>query len=50
MSRQVPKNPETSHRHEDLRDLLVRIEEMGELRRLEGVSWNLEMGALSERV
>ena len=50
MSRQVPKNPETSHRHEDLRDLLVRIEEMGELRRLEGVSWNLEMGALSEMV
>ena len=50
MSRQVPRNPEMSHRHEDLRDLLVRIEEMGELQRLEGVSWNLEMGALSEMV
>jgi UbiD family decarboxylase len=37
-------------RHTDLRDLLERIEAMGELVRLDGVDWNLEMGALSEMV
>ena len=37
-------------RHEDLRDLINKIDEMGELERLEGVDWNLEMGALAEMV
>ncbi len=37
-------------RHEDLRDLIERIDQMGELERLDGVDWNLEMGALSEMV
>ncbi len=41
---------DTNNRHEDLRDLLVHIDEMGELKRLQGVSWDLEMGALSEMV
>ena len=46
----MPKKTETKDRHEDLRDLLVHIDEMGELQRLDGVSWDLEMGALSEMV
>jgi UbiD family decarboxylase len=37
-------------RHRDLRELLDRIDAMGELQRLSGVDWNLEMGALSEMV
>ena len=37
-------------RHKDLRDLLVRFEEIGELERIQGADWNLEMAALSEMV
>ncbi len=37
-------------RHEDLRDLLKRSDRMGELKRMDGVDWNLEMGALAEMV
>jgi UbiD family decarboxylase len=37
-------------RHDDLRDLLPVFEEMGELKRVEGASWNLEMSALAETV
>jgi hypothetical protein len=29
-----------------LRDWLIKVDEMDELRRLEGVDWNLEMGAI----
>ncbi len=32
--------------YEDLRDLLERFDEMGELARVEGADWNLEIGAL----
>ena len=38
------------NRHKDLRDFLDRVEGMGELRQLDGVDWNLEMGALAEMV
>ncbi len=34
----------------DLRELIARFEEMGELERVEGADWNLEIGALSETV
>ena len=34
--------------HEDLRDYLDRVERIGEMRRIAGVSWDLEMGAISE--
>ncbi len=37
-------------RHEDLRDLIERIDQMGELERVEGADWNLEMGTLAEMV
>ena len=37
-------------RHKDLRDFLTRVDDMGELYRLDGVDWNLEMGALAEMV
>ena len=36
--------------HEDLRDWLARVEAAGELMRLDGVDWNLEMGAVAEMV
>ncbi|MDP6175727.1 MAG: UbiD family decarboxylase, partial [Rhodospirillales bacterium] len=32
----------------DLRDMIGRIDDMGELLRLDGVDWNLEIGALQE--
>src|SRR6266850_1856702 len=32
----------------DLRDWIQKVDEMGELRRVEGVDWNLEMGAITE--
>jgi len=32
---------------EDLRDWLVKVEEMGELQRVEGADWDLEIGAIS---
>ena len=37
-------------RHNDLRDLLLRFEEIGELERIQDADWNLEMAALAELV
>ncbi len=34
--------------YDDLRDLLMRFDEMGELERIDGADWNLEVGAVSE--
>ncbi|MEE8213649.1 MAG: UbiD family decarboxylase [Alphaproteobacteria bacterium] len=34
--------------HEDLREYLDRVERSGELKRIDDVSWDLEMGAISE--
>ena len=34
--------------HEDLREYLDRVERAGELKRIDDVSWDLEMGAISE--
>lgn len=34
----------------DLRELVARLEEMGEVESVEGADWNLEIGALSETV
>lgn len=36
--------------HEDLREWLERAEELGELMRVEGVDWNLEMGSVAEMI
>ena len=36
--------------YDDLRDLLERFEEMGEVERIDGADWNLEIGAVSETV
>ena len=36
--------------HVDLRDWLTRVDAIGELTKIEGVDWNLEMGVIaSER-
>jgi len=48
-----PEPVETPRRNEgyqDLRDLLVRFEEMGELEKIDGADWKLEIGAVSETV
>ena len=34
----------------DLRELLARFEEMGEVAHVDGADWNLEVGAVSETV
>lgn len=36
--------------HVDLRDWLQRVESIGELMRVSGVDWNLEMGAVAEMI
>ncbi|MEE8334338.1 MAG: UbiD family decarboxylase [Alphaproteobacteria bacterium] len=36
--------------YRDLRDLLDRFEEMGELEKIDGADWNLEIGAVAETV
>jgi len=36
--------------HTDLRDWLERVEALGELQRISGVHWNLEMGAVAEMI
>ena len=36
--------------HEDLREWIERTEAMGELMRVEGVDWNLEMGSVAEMI
>jgi 4-hydroxy-3-polyprenylbenzoate decarboxylase len=35
-------------RHDDLREFIARAEAIGEVKRVDGVDWNLEMGAISE--
>ncbi|MFQ5914537.1 MAG: UbiD family decarboxylase [Nitrospinota bacterium] len=46
----IKKKSKPSGRHGDLRDLLDRIEQIGELERVDGADWNLEIGALAEMV
>ena len=36
--------------HEDMREFIARAEEQGELLRISGADWNLEMGTLGEIV
>jgi 4-hydroxy-3-polyprenylbenzoate decarboxylase len=36
--------------HVDLRDWLTRVDAIGELTKIEGVDWNLEMGAVAEMI
>ena len=42
------KAPRRNEGYEDLRDLLERFEEMGEVAHVNGADWNLEVGAVSE--
>lgn len=44
------KPPAPERRHDDLRDLLATLDAMGELERIDGAHWDLEIGALSEMV
>jgi UbiD family decarboxylase len=41
---------EFSKPHEDLRDWIERVSSVGELMRVSGVNWNLEMGAVAEMI
>ncbi len=36
--------------HADLREWIARVEALGELKRVSGVDWNLEMGAIAEMI
>ena len=36
--------------HEDLREWLARVEQIGELKVIEGADWNLEIGAIAEMI
>ena len=36
--------------HEDLREWIDRAESLGELMRVDGVDWNLEMGSVAEMI
>ena len=45
-----PAEKSTRPRHEGLRDLIEKSDEMGELRVIDGADWNLEIGALVEMV
>ena len=40
--------PRRNEGYQDLRDLLERFEEMGEVAHVDGADWNLEVGAISE--
>src|SRR5256885_9329473 len=42
--------PETSTAFADLREYIAWIEARGELRRLSGAHWNLEIGVLTEQL
>ncbi len=50
-NRQTAESPATEafqSSYKDLREWITAVDEMGELRRIEGADWNLEIGALSE--
>ena len=40
--------PRRNEGYQDLRDLLKKFEEMGEVAHVEGADWNLEVGAIAE--
>ena len=41
---------QSEYPHEDLRDLIGRVDEIGELKRIDGVDWDLELGAILEMI
>lgn len=53
-SKDQPKGPskfkEYSAPHADLREWLDRTESMGELQKIDGAEWNLEIGAVAEMI
>ena len=49
-SSSVASKARANYGYEDLRDLITQFDEMGELARVEGADWNLEIGAGSETV
>ena len=46
----IAERPETSTAFADLREYIAWIEARGELRRLSGAHWNLEIGVLTEQL
>lgn len=49
-SENAPRNVKPNAGYEGLRDLLEQFEEMGELEKVDGADWNLEISAVSETV
>ncbi len=47
---QPPRFNAYNHPHEDLREFIARAEEAGEILRIKGADWNLELGTLAEIV
>ncbi len=47
---QSPRFNAYNHPHEDLREFIARAEEAGEILRIKGADWNLELGTLAEIV
>jgi len=47
MLRATTPSAARTERHADLRDAIERFEAAGELLRIRGASWNLEMGTLA---
>ena len=50
MSSDLEEKNKNLTRHVDLRDLLERFKEIGELEIIEGADWNLELATLGELV
>lgn len=49
-SHQVKSNQQRNEGYSDLRDLIERFEEMGEIEKVNGADWNLEVAAVAETV
>ena len=49
-SHQVKSNQQRNEGYSDLRDLIERFEEMGEIEKVNGANWNLEVAAVAETV
>ena len=50
MNEHVAKPASSNGPYTDLRDLLQRVDAIGELKRISGADWNLEMGCLAELI
>jgi len=49
-AKKPPATPNVREPHVDLRDWLERVDDIGELQKIDNVDWNLEMGAVAEMI